>query len=114
MSRESCSTYAAGRIEYWENIESDSDEVIEVLLRRRLSAGNWEAAEAWAQDELICRISGLRRRVRGFQAQARIVSSRNCALAPIATAPALGGLNAPQGYQMQRNLSERLWVCHDR
>jgi hypothetical protein len=50
----------------------------------------------------------------GFPAQARIVSSRNCALAPIATAPALGGLNAPQGYQMQRNLSERLWVCHDR
>jgi len=67
MSRESCSTHAAGRIEYWENIESDSDEVIEVLLRRRLSAGNWEAAEAWAQDELICRISGLRRRVRASQ-----------------------------------------------
>jgi hypothetical protein len=51
-----CFFFAAGRIEYWENIESDSDEVIEVLLSRRLSAGNWEAAEAWAQDKLICRI----------------------------------------------------------
>jgi len=52
-----CFFFAAGRIEYWENIESDSDEVIEVLLSRRLSAGNWEAAEAWAQDKLICRIA---------------------------------------------------------
>jgi hypothetical protein len=48
-----------GRIEYWENIESASDEVIEVLLSKRLSAGNWEAAEAWAQDKLICRIAGI-------------------------------------------------------
>ena len=51
-----CFFFAAGRIEYWENIESDSDEAIEVLLSKRLSAGNWEAAEAWAEDKLICRI----------------------------------------------------------
>jgi hypothetical protein len=51
-----CFFFAAGRIEYWENIESDSDEVIEVLLSERLSAGNWEAAEAWTQDILIWRI----------------------------------------------------------
>ena len=51
-----CFFFAAGRIEYWENIESDSDEAIEVLLSERLSAGNWEAAEAWTQDKLICRI----------------------------------------------------------
>jgi hypothetical protein len=51
-----CFFFAAGRIDYWENIESDSDAAIEVLLSQRLAAGNWEAAEAWARDKLICRI----------------------------------------------------------
>jgi hypothetical protein len=51
-----CLFFVDGRIEYWENIESYSDEVIEVLLDRKLSAENWEAAEAWSQDQLICRI----------------------------------------------------------
>ena len=51
-----CFFFAAGRIDYWENIESDSDAAIEVLLSQRLAAGNWEAAEAWAQDKLICRV----------------------------------------------------------
>jgi hypothetical protein len=45
-----CFFFAAGRIDCWENIESDSDAAIEVLLSQRLAAGNWEAAEAWAQD----------------------------------------------------------------
>ena len=51
-----CFFFAAGRVDCWENIESDSDAAIELLLSRRLAAGNWEAAEAWAQDKLICRI----------------------------------------------------------
>jgi hypothetical protein len=51
-----CFFFAAGRIDYWENIESDSDGAIESLLSQRRSTENWEAAEAWAQDELICRI----------------------------------------------------------
>ena len=51
-----CFFFAAGRIEYWENIESDSEAAIEILLSRRLAAGNWEAAEAWAQDKFICRV----------------------------------------------------------
>ena len=51
-----CFFFAAGRIEYWENIESDSEEAIQVLLTRQLCAENWEAAEAWSQDQLICRI----------------------------------------------------------
>jgi hypothetical protein len=52
-----CFFFAAGRIEYWENIESDSDGAIEAVIKQRLSAENWEAAEAWAQDKLICRIA---------------------------------------------------------
>ena len=51
-----CLFFAAGRIDYWENIKSDSDAAIEVLLRQQLSTENWEAAEAWARDKLICRI----------------------------------------------------------
>jgi hypothetical protein len=53
-----CLFFAPGRIDYWENIKSDSDTAIEVLLRQRLSTENWEAAEAWTQDKLICRILG--------------------------------------------------------
>ena len=34
-----CFFFAAGRIDYWENIESASDAAIEVLLRQRLAAG---------------------------------------------------------------------------
>jgi hypothetical protein len=51
-----CFFFAAGRIEYWENIDSDSDGAIEAFLSQRLAAENWEAAEAWAEDKLICRI----------------------------------------------------------
>jgi hypothetical protein len=51
-----CFFFAAGRIEYWENIDSDSDGAIEALLSQRLAAENWEAAEAWVEDKLICRI----------------------------------------------------------
>ncbi len=51
-----CFFFAAGWIDYWENIESYSDAAIAVLLSQRLAAGNWEAAEAWVQDKLICRI----------------------------------------------------------
>ena len=51
-----CFFFAAGRIEYWENIESDSDEAIQTLLTERLSAESWEAAEAWVHNKLVCRI----------------------------------------------------------
>jgi hypothetical protein len=51
-----CFFFAAGRIEYWENIESNSEGAMQALLSQRLSAENWEAAEAWSQDQLICRI----------------------------------------------------------
>jgi hypothetical protein len=52
-----CFFFSAGRIEYWENIESNSDGAIQALLSQRLSTEYWEAAEAWAQDKLICRIA---------------------------------------------------------
>ena len=51
-----CFFFIGGHIEYWENIESNSAEQIKVLLEQRLAAENWEAAEAWLQDRLICRI----------------------------------------------------------
>jgi hypothetical protein len=51
-----CFFFTVGHIEFWENIESSSDEAINALLSQRLAAENWEAAEAWLQDQLICRI----------------------------------------------------------
>jgi hypothetical protein len=53
-----CFFFAAGQIELWENIESDSDAAIQALLSQRLATENWEAAEAWTQDKLVCRIVG--------------------------------------------------------
>jgi hypothetical protein len=50
-----CFFFSADQIEYWENIEGDSHGVIEALLSQRLSTESWEAAEAWAEDKLICR-----------------------------------------------------------
>ena len=52
-----CFFFTADRIACWENIESDSQVAIEALIKQRLSEESWEAAEAWAQNKLVCRIS---------------------------------------------------------
>jgi len=51
-----CFFYSDGRIVFWENLESESNEGISDLLTRRLWSGEWNAAEAWLGDSLICRI----------------------------------------------------------
>jgi hypothetical protein len=54
-----CLFFTVDHIDYWENIESNSDGEIKALLNQRLAAGNWQAAEAWLQDVQVCRIAAL-------------------------------------------------------
>jgi hypothetical protein len=54
-----CFFFILDHIEYWENIESNSDGEVTALLNQRLAVENWEAAEAWLQNRLICRIAAL-------------------------------------------------------
>lgn len=51
-----CFFFYMGRIIYWENIECESNDAIEDVLRSKLSRGEWDAGEAWIMDKLVCRI----------------------------------------------------------
>ena len=50
-----CFFFSGDRIEYWENIESETCSALKLLLERRLSEGTWDAIEAWMGDELVYR-----------------------------------------------------------
>ena len=55
MATYQCLFFKEQRIGYWENLEADADHSIEALLEEKLAEGEWEAAEAWRDDVLICR-----------------------------------------------------------
>ena len=50
-----CLFFKEQRIGYWENLEADSDQSVLLLLEERFAEEDWEAAEAWRDDALICR-----------------------------------------------------------
>ena len=51
-----CLFFSAGKVEYWENIDSDSDVAIKLVLRSCLLTGEWDLAEAWNHDRLVWRV----------------------------------------------------------
>ena len=55
MATYQCLFFKEQRIGYWENLEADADHSIKALLQERLADEEWEAAEAWQDDVLICR-----------------------------------------------------------
>jgi hypothetical protein len=55
-----CLFFLAGSINYWENIASTSVESIQMVLEQQLSGSEWDAAEAWIDDRLACRVDGVR------------------------------------------------------
>ena len=55
MATYQCLFFKEQRIGYWENLEADADHSIKALLQERLADEEWEAAEAWRDDVLICR-----------------------------------------------------------
>jgi hypothetical protein len=50
-----CLFFKKQRIGYWENVAADGDHSILALLKERLAKEDWEAAEAWHNNMLICR-----------------------------------------------------------
>jgi hypothetical protein len=55
MATYQCFFFEAQRIGYWENVVAEGDHSIRSLLEERVALGDWEAAEAWRDDALICR-----------------------------------------------------------
>jgi hypothetical protein len=51
-----CLLYSAGEIEYWENLECESDREALALMTTMISEGNWDVAELWREDELVHRL----------------------------------------------------------
>jgi len=54
-----CLFFSFGSISYWENVASISVDSIETVLEERLSGSEWDAAEAWIDDKLACRIDSV-------------------------------------------------------
>ena len=51
-----CLLYSAGVIEYWENLECESDGAALAVVTTMISEGNWDIAELWRGEELVHRL----------------------------------------------------------
>ncbi len=51
-----CFFFSDGHIGYWENIERETEGSLRFLFREMLAQGEWDAAEAWKDDRLVCRV----------------------------------------------------------
>jgi hypothetical protein len=54
-----CLCFSAGVIDYWENLECESDEAGLASLTAKISEGEWDAVELWNGERLIHRLSRL-------------------------------------------------------
>jgi len=51
-----CLFFCTGAIQYWENLEYESDEAGLASLTAMISEGEWDAAELWNGERLIRRL----------------------------------------------------------
>ena len=51
-----CLFFSHGRADYIENLECDNEASLRPLFQQLLSKEEWDAAEAWRQVRLVCRI----------------------------------------------------------
>ena len=56
MVRYLCLFFKDGIVAYWENIDAEADSCIRAVLMAMLTTKEWEAAEAWRGEVLVCRI----------------------------------------------------------
>ena len=52
-----CLCFSAGVIEYWENLECESDGAGLASLTAQMAEGDWDVAELWSGGRLIHRLS---------------------------------------------------------
>jgi hypothetical protein len=51
-----CLFFKDGKVVYWENIGAGADSCIRAVLMAMMTTNEWEAAEAWQGEVLVCRI----------------------------------------------------------
>jgi hypothetical protein len=51
-----CLFFKDGIVAYWENIDAEGDSCIRAVLTAMMSTKEWDAAEAWRGEALVCRI----------------------------------------------------------
>jgi hypothetical protein len=54
-----CYFFSGNRIDYVENLECDNVATLRSVLERLLSDREWDAAQAWKHDRLICEVGKL-------------------------------------------------------
>ena len=74
MGTYQCLFFRDERVGYWENVRADGDVSIEARLKDMQAEGEWDSAEAWRDDVLVCRIMGPGRSLRSV---ARVSHLRN-------------------------------------
>lgn len=57
MSIYQCLFFNKGVVVHWENIEAESDSEIRAMLAKTIHDERWEAAEAWLDEAMVCRIA---------------------------------------------------------
>jgi len=57
MGTYQCLFFRDGRVGYWENVVVDGDVSIEAPLKDMRAEGEWDSAEAWRDDALVCRVT---------------------------------------------------------
>ena len=56
MAMYQCFFFSDGFIQYWDNVELDTEAYLPAALRSRLLNGKWKFAEAWLGETLVCRV----------------------------------------------------------
>jgi hypothetical protein len=51
-----CLFFKDGIVAYWENMDAEGDSCIRAVLIAMMSTKEWDAAEAWRGEVLVCRI----------------------------------------------------------
>ena len=51
-----CLFFSRGRVDYLENLECDNEASLRPLFQQLLTWKEWDAAEAWKHDRLVCQV----------------------------------------------------------
>lgn len=57
MATYECVFFRSDVVDYWENVEAETERALRTMLESRVLRERWDSAEAWQNDVLICRIA---------------------------------------------------------
>jgi hypothetical protein len=73
-----CYFFSGNRIDYVENLACDSVATLRSVLERLFSDGEWDAAQAWNRDRLICEVGKLNESPRWGSDLRRVFCQGSC------------------------------------